>query len=164
MKKELKTNKIIIAVLCAVLLICGGVFGFQAAKSGSFSKKAEKASVSVSESESGQTGGTISAGGSFDDAESEAKSQSSQSGKNQSTKSKTTSTTARAETKATEKSADSAGAAQKNNNQEQAEEPQKKKSPFLFQSPAKTPLITAEAIFRKADILFAPRIIRAKRV
>lgn len=126
MKKELKTNKIIIAVLCAVLLICGGVFGFQAAKSGSFSKKAEKASVSVSESESGQTGG------SFDSYESEAKSQNSQSGKNQSTKSKTTSTTARAETKATEKSADSAGAAQKNNNQEQAEEPQKKEITVSF--------------------------------
>lgn len=132
MKKELKTNKIIIAVLCAVLLICGGVFGFQAAKSGSFSKKAEKASVSVSESESGQTGGAISAGGSFDSDESEAKSQSSQSGKNQSTKSKTTSTTARAETKATEKSADSADSAEKKDNKEHAEAPQKREITVSF--------------------------------
>ena len=132
MKKDINAKNAVIAVLCAVLVICGLVFGIQAAKSGSFSKKAEKASVSVSASESGQTGSTISAGGSFDSDESEAKSQSSQSGKNQSTKSKTSSTTARAETKATEKSGDSAGAAQKNNNNEKAEEPQKKEITVSF--------------------------------
>lgn len=132
MKKELKTNKIIIAVLCAVLLICGGVFGFQAAKSSKAAKIENKTSVSLSSSSENSSEAADVAGGSFDDAESEAKSQSSQSGKNQSTKSKTTSTTARAETKATEKSADSAGAAQKNNNQEQAEEPQKKEITVSF--------------------------------
>ena len=164
MKKELKTNKIIIAVLCAVLLICGGVFGFQAAKSGSFSKKAEKASVSVSESESGQTGGAISAGGSFDSDESEAKSQSSQSGKKSEHKIKNNLNNGSRGNESNRKIRRLGRFCREKDNKEHAEAPQKGKSPFLFQSPAKTPLITAEAIFRKADILFALRIIRAKRV
>lgn len=132
MKKELKTNKIIIAVLCAVLLICGGVFGFQAAKSSKAAKIENKTSVSLSTSSESSSEAADVAGGSFDDAESKSKAQSSQSGKNQSAKSKTTSTTARSETKTTKKSGDSAGAVQKNNNKEQAEEPQKKEITVSF--------------------------------
>lgn len=132
MKNELKTNKIIIAVLCAVLLICGGVFGFQAAKSSKAAKNENKTSVSLSASSESSSEAAVVAGGSFDDAESKSNAQSSQSGKNQSTKSKTTSTTAGAETKATEKSGNSAGAAQKNNNNEKAEEPQKKEITVSF--------------------------------
>ena len=132
MKNELKTNKIIIAVLCAVLVICGLVFGIQAAKSGKVAKNENKTSVSLSASSESSSEAAVVAGGSFDDAESKSNAQSSQSGKNQSTKSKTTSTTARAETKATEKSGDSAGAAQNNNNKEQAEEPQKKEITVSF--------------------------------
>lgn len=132
MKNELKTNKIIIAVLCAVLLICGGVFGFQAAKSGKVAKNENKTSVSLSASSESSSEAAVVAGGSFDSDESEAKSQSSQSGKNQSTKSKTTSTTARSETKTTKKSGDSAGAAQKNNNNEHAEAPQKREITVSF--------------------------------
>lgn len=72
MKKDVKTNKIIIAVLCAVLVVCGGIFGCQAVKSGAAAKKAEKTTTSVSAAASGQSGGTVVAGGFFDSAESEA--------------------------------------------------------------------------------------------
>lgn len=132
MKNELKTNKIIIAVLCAVLVICGLVFGIQAAKSGKVAKNENKTSVSLSASSESSSEAAVVAGGSFDSDESEAKSQSSQSGKNQSTKSKTTSTTARAETKATEKSADSADSAEKKDNKEHAEAPQKREITVSF--------------------------------
>lgn len=132
MKNELKTNKIIIAVLCAVLVICGLVFGIQAAKSGKVAKNENKTSVSLSASSESSSEAAVVAGGSFDSDESEAKSQSSQSGKNQSTKSKTTSTTARAETKATEKSADSADSAENKDNKEHAEAPQKREISVSF--------------------------------
>lgn len=132
MKNELKTNKIIIAVLCAVLVICGLVFGIQAAKSSKAAKIENKTSVSLSASSESSSEAAVVAGGSFDDAESKSKAQSSQSGKNQSAKSKTSSTTARAETKATEKSGGSADSAEKKNNKEHAEEPQKREITVSF--------------------------------
>ncbi len=72
MKKDIKTNKIIIAVLCAVLVVCGGIFGWQAAKSGAAAKKNEKTTTFVSASASGQSGSTVVAGGSFDSDDGEA--------------------------------------------------------------------------------------------
>lgn len=132
MKKDINAKNAVIAMLCAVLVICGLVFGIQAAKSGKVAKNENKTSVSLSASSESSSEAAVVAGGSFDFDESEAKSQSSQSGKNQSTKSKTTSTTARAETKATEKSADSADSAEKKDNKEQAKEPQKKEITVSF--------------------------------
>lgn len=149
-------------MLCAVLVICGLVFGIQAAKSSKTAKIENKTSVSLSASSESSSEAAVVAGGSFDDAESKSKAQSSENDKNQSAKSKTSSTTARSETKTTKKSGDSVGAAQKNNNKEQAEEPQKKKSPFLFQFPAKTLLLTAAKMRRKADISYALRNTQAK--
>lgn len=132
MKKDINAKNAVIAVLCAVLVICGLVFGIQAAKSSKAAKIENKTSVSLSASSESSSEAADVAGGSFDDAESKSKAQSSESGKNQSAKSKTSSTTARSETKTTKKSGDSAGAAQKNNNKEQAEEPQKKEITVSF--------------------------------
>lgn len=132
MKKDINAKNAVIAVLCAVLVICGLVFGIQAAKSGKVAKNENKTSVSFSDSSESSSEAAVVAGGSFDDAESKSNAQSSQSGKNQSTKSKTTSTTACAETKATEKSADSADSAEKKDNKEHAEEPQKRKITVSF--------------------------------
>lgn len=109
MKNEVKTNKIIIAVLCAVLLVCGGIFGWQAAKSGAAAKKAEKASTSVSASVSGQPGGTVVAGGSFDSDESEA--QSSSAAESGGGKANSPSTAASAQNQTTKKQSQSGGSA-----------------------------------------------------